>query len=615
MISIREQLAEEIHKAAVSLLNENGLSWPENKQVLVEQPARMEHGDYASNIAMQLASTLRRSPMQIATSLKERLESWPIIAQVDVVAPGFLNFFLDWKKWAQFVEEEKKDRKVTPSQKIVIEHTSINPNKAAHIGHLRNSCIGDTLARLYRRAGYQVEVHNYIDDLGNQVADTVAGLLYYPIKGEYKRFGDFCWDLYAQVNKEEGWLEERREAILQALEEGENNIAWTGLLVAEKILREHLEDMAAFGIDYDLLVWESDILREGFWAAAFEKLRHSPLFVKEETGPYAGCYVLKQPDTEGEGEQNPDKVLVRSNGILTYTAKDIAYHLWKFGLLDKDFRYTQFAANLWRSDQHGEERSFGAADQVLNVIDHRQEYPQRMVKLALQTLGYEKEAANLHHVSYGVVSLSPETAEKLGVDTSDGRSAYPMSGRQGIGVKVSDLLEQMEETVERVRPRKEGISSREIAAAAIRYYLLRFNLTTEIVFDLDRAADLHGNSGVYLMYQHARASKLLEGISEEELNKVPSTFPEDLLEAERALLRHIANWPDTLDQIIKEINIPLLTGYAYQLASLFSSFYNAAPVLKADEEVKAFRLWLVGKTKSILKEALELIGIPAPTEM
>lgn len=614
MKSIRNQLAEEIRLAAASLLTEEGHLWPEKLEVRVEQPARMEHGDYATNIAMQLASILRRAPLKIAESLQKRLEDHNLIAQVDVVAPGFLNFFLDWKEWALFAEQEAA-AVVEREEKIVIEHTSINPNKAAHIGHLRNSCIGDTLARLFRRVGYQVEVHNYIDDLGNQVADTVAGMLHFPMEGEYTRFGDFCWDLYAQVNRQEGWLEQHRERILKALEKGENNIAWTGALVAEKIVREHLEDMADFGIGYNLLVWESDIVREGFWLAAFDQLQHSPLFVKEESGTYAGCYVLKQPGAEEEGEQNPDKVLVRSNGILTYTAKDIAYHLWKFGLLEKDFQYRSFAEGLWRSDKKGEKRPFGSADQVLNVIDHRQEYPQRMVQLALHTLGYEKEANNLHHVSYGVVSLSPETAERLGVDTSDGKSAYPMSGRQGIGVKVSDLLKRMEETVEELRPRKEGISSREIAAAAIRYYLLRFNLMTEIVFDLDRAADLHGNSGVYLMYQHARASKILQSGGKGQPIETPAVFPSQLLPAERALLRHLADWPDILEQAREELNIPLLTGYAYQLASLFSSFYNAAPVLKEAEPVRLFRLWLVERTQKVLADGLELIGLPAPQEM
>ncbi|MBE3583825.1 MAG: hypothetical protein IMX01_06895 [Limnochordaceae bacterium] len=424
----------------------------------------------------------------------------------------------------------------------------------------------------------------------------------------------------------------------------------------------------------------------GFWAAAFEKLKQSPLFVKETEGKYAGCWVLKQPPAaaeqtvlskplepleatapnvsapererglataDGEGargackerqegepdgggedsEYNPDKVLVRSNGVLTYTAKDIAYHLWKFGLLGQDFLYRPFEDGIWTTAEQGEPGSFGRAKRVLNVIDKRQEYPQAMVRLALQALGFAEEASQLHHVSYGVVSLSPATAARLGIDISEGKSSYPMSGRQGIGIKVSDLLAQMEATVEAVRPRKEGISSRQVAAAAIRYFLLRFNLLTEIVFDFDQAADLHGNSGVYLMYQHARAAKILRDggwaaaaaltptalaspLSGDGTSALPTPqVPSDLLPEERALLRHLADWPDTLEQAAAELNVTLLTTYAFELASLFSTFYDAAPVLKAPEPLRTFRMWVVARTRLTLADVLNVLGLPAPDQM
>ncbi len=625
MRSVMGYMSGEIEKRVAALLSEEGYAWPEPRSVTVEQPSRMEHGDLATNVAMKLAPVLRRSPLSIAEALKPHLESIPLVDRVEVAPPGFLNFFLDWNEWAAFSEKDDPSHDRF-QKKVVVEHTSINPNKAAHIGHLRNSCIGDTLARMLKRIGYRVEVHNYIDDLGNQVADTVAGLLDISLQGDYDRFGDYCWDIYTRVHRSTGdeQLKRRRAEILHALEEGNNNIAWIGTLVAEKIVHEHLEDMARFGIGYDLLVWESDILREGFWAAAFEKLKQSPLFRRETEGPLAGCWVLKQPDAgeKGAEELNPDKVLVRSNGVLTYTAKDIAYHLWKFGLLDKDFRYRPFAGDLWTSSRTGESRPFGKANRVLNVIDRRQEYPQRMVKVALETLGFEEEAANLHHISYGVVSLSPATAAQLGIDTTDGRPAYPMSGRQGIGIKINELLDRMEAAVEAVRPQKEGIPSREIAAAAIRYYLLRFNLGKEIVFDIDQAVDLQGNSGVYLMYQHARASAILrEGEAllkdvayRSQRDRAPAV-PENLSPSERALLRHLALWPDTLETATEELNPTAITAYTYELASLFSSFYNACPVLRSPEPLRSFRLWLTARTRSTLADALHVIGLPAPERM
>lgn len=616
---IRTLLAGQIRAAAEALLAEAGQPWPPGLAVQVEQPKLLEHGDYATNLALLLARPLRRAPVQIARELQDRLARVPLIARVEVAGPGFLNFFLNWAEWGAMARPPAPPPE-RRQQKVVVEHTSINPNKAAHVGHLRNSCIGDTLSRLLRRTGYKVEVHNYIDDLGNQVADTVVGILHVPTPGTYRRFGDFCWDVYARVNqayREDEALRSQRAETLHALEAGDNNTAWVGSLVAERIVREHTEEMTQFGIDYDLLVWESNIVREGFWAAAFALLQRSPLFVKETEGKLAGCWVLKQPGAEGSDEEhNPDKVLVRSNGVLTYTAKDIAYHLWKFGLLGKDFKYRKFAGGLWTSSREGVRKPFGRAQRVLNVIDKRQEYPQAMVKLALQTLGFAAAAANLHHVGYGVVSLSPATAARLGLDTSEGRASYAMSGRQGIGIKVSDLLDQMEQTIDRERARKAGLSSRAIAAGAIRYYLLRFNLGTEIVFDIDSALDIRGNTGPYAMYAHARAAGILRraGASETQVPPLPA-LPAALAATERALMRHIADWPDTLEQAAADLSPTILTNYLYDLATLYNQFYEAAPVLKAAEPERSFRLWLTAVARATLADGLEVLGLPAPHRM
>ncbi|HEX2184145.1 MAG TPA: arginine--tRNA ligase, partial [Chloroflexota bacterium] len=555
-----------------------------------------------------------------------RIGRVPGIARSEVAPPGHLNLFMDWSRWASsgraWTAPDAPDR---ARVKVLIEHTSINPNKAAHVGHLRNACIGDTLCRLFRRLGYSVEVCNYVDDLGNQVADTVVGLLHLPLEGSYRRFGDFCWDVYAGVNAayQAGRLApERRQEVLEAVEAGRGNVAWIAAVMTERLVREHLEDMAEFGVTYDLLVWERDIIRQGFWKVAFARLRESPLLQLETEGKYAGCWVLKQPGSDSEaagaahGEGfNPDKVLVRSNGLPTYTAKDIAYHLWEFGRLGADFRYRKFAEWVWSSAESGEARPFGRADRVLNVVDRRQEYVLEMVRLALQTLGLEDAAANLHHVRYGVVTLTPPTAARLGVDVSDGRSTYPMAGRQGIGIKVSDLLEHMTATVDAQRPRREGISSREVAAGAIRYHLLRFNLMTEIALDLDQAADLHGNSGVYLMYQHARAAKIRRDAGAAAPGEAAPPFPGQPLDCERLLLRHLASWPETLEQAAAELNVTLLAGYAYDLAWLFSRFYEEAPVLSAAEPLRSFRLWLVSRCQETLADALQVIGLPAPDAM
>ncbi|MFC3748164.1 arginine--tRNA ligase [Paenibacillus sp. GCM10012306] len=617
---IRDSLEQSVREVCLTL----GVPYT-GGPIPIEQPASLEHGDYASSIALQLAKTLRKAPMIIAGLIKDTFEQQGacsgLIREVAVAAPGFVNLYIHWPTWAQhsFVLPELSN------EKIVVEHTSINPNKAAHIGHLRNSCIGDTLVRVLRRTGKQVEVHNYVDDLGNQLADTVVGLQNIPLEGEYVRFGDYCWDIYSQINKayalEPGMVEKRSET-LHALEEGRGNTAWLGNLVAERIVREHVEEMKGFGIDYDLLVWESSIVREGFWAAAFDRLSQTSAFVQETEGKLAGCWVLKQGtgETAEEGTENgeyhQDKVLVRSNGILTYTAKDIAYHLWKFGLLDKDFAYSEFAAGLWTTGLTGQSMPYGQADAVINVIDHRQEYPQLMVKQALQVLGYPEQAEKLYHVSYGVVSLSPASAAELGIDISDGKNSYAMSGRQGIGVKVANLISLMEETIEESRSDKSGLSSRIIAHAAIRYYLLRFNLGTEIVFDFRQATEISGNTGVYLMYTFARAGSVLgkaeaAGITVNAAAPFPST-PEA---AELALLRHLSAWTDTLHEAAQELAPNLICTYAHTLATLFNNFYSQCPILKGEEDSIRFRVWLTGKFQATLGDALNVLGLPAPNRM
>lgn len=622
---ISRSMKKHLKTTVQQVLSRLGHSVEELPDIVIERPARAEHGDYSTNIAMQLAKTLRQPPLQIAALLKNELEQTGrmegLFHQIETAPPGFLNFHLDWNEWA------RKDFLLPQAvrEKVVIEHTSINPNKSAHIGHLRNACIGDSLARLLKRAGYQVEVHNYIDDLGNQLADTVVGLLHVDHQAAHVRFGDFCWDIYSNVNKEyedQPSLLEQRTKVLQALEAGDGNLAWVGLLTAERIVREHLEEMKAFGIDYDLLVWESNIVREGFWDTAFRLLQQTALFQKETSGKLEGCWVLKQPaaeDVEPEAEHQADKVLVRSNGILTYTAKDIAYHLWKFGVLGNDFKYKPFADGLWTTRADGVTADYGKADLVVNVIDHRQAYPQAMVKQALEALGFTTQAEKLRHVGYGVVSLSPAAARELGLDTSDGKASYAMSGRQGIGIKVSELLDRMETQIDAKRSDSEGLSSRRIAAAAIRYYLLRFALPTEVVFDIQQATETTGNTGVYLMYAHARAASILAKAQADGIPRAESLqLPEDIAPQDRAehvLLRQIAAWPDTLGTACEELSPTPICHYAYELATLFNHFYTACPILKAEPERQTYRLWLTAKFKETIAEVLEVIGLPAPDRM
>ncbi|MEK8129951.1 DALR anticodon-binding domain-containing protein [Paenibacillus filicis] len=465
-------------------------------------------------------------------------------------------------------------------------------------------------------------MHNYIDDLGNQLADTLVAMKQVRTEDSYVRFGDYCWDIYAGVNQayqETPELLEERVRVLHELEAGEAGTSWLGLLVAERIVREHLEEMGQFGIGYDVLVWESRIVREGFWSKAFELLQGTSVFRQETEGRLAGCWVLKQAgsgeEKRGEEDYQTDKVLVRSNGILTYTAKDIAYHLWKFGLLGRDFSYRLFAPGLWTTAADGFPRpELGRADLVINVIDQRQEYPQEMVRQALLALGYEGQAERLEHVSYGVVSLSPGTAEGLGVNTSEGKRSYPMSGRQGIGVRIGDFLQRMEGVVEGRRSRASGLSSREIAAASIRYYLLRFHMQTEVIFDLDQAAEISGNTGVYLLYAYARACSILSKAGPGAAS-ASSAIPAGAEPQEYALLRHLLYWPEVLEKAARELAPHLLCTYAYELSGLFNHFYAACPILQEQEPLRSFRLQLTEGYRTTMRDALDVLGLPAPEEL
>ncbi|MFD2880365.1 arginine--tRNA ligase [Paenibacillus rhizoplanae] len=361
---IQESLKQSVHTIALTL----GVPAIAEVNVALEQPASADHGDYSSNIAMQLARPLRKAPLAIAGLIVAELEAsgsvQGLVLRTEVAGPGFINMYLDWEAWAR-AKGNFTLPKGAEGLKVIVEHTSVNPNKSLHIGHLRNSCIGDALVRVLRATGHTVEVHNYVDDLGNQLADTVAGLLNVPLEGAHVRFGDYCWDIYAEINKtyaQQPEMVQKRTEILHALEEGHGNTAWIGNLVAGQIVKEHVEEMRGFGIDYDLLVWESSILKEGFWSSAFELLSQTEIFVQETEGKLAGCWILKQPadDTapDTQEEHQKDKVLVRSNGILTYTAKDIAYHLWKFGLLEKDFSYSEFQSGLWTTGLSGQALPF-----------------------------------------------------------------------------------------------------------------------------------------------------------------------------------------------------------------------------------------------------------------
>ena len=609
-----------------------------------DAPPNPSFGDLSTPVCLKLAKVLRRNPLDIAQDLATALQ--PLLPKavdtLSVTPPGYVNLQYDYTFLAsQLLKQQTEQATPTPNKgKVVIEHTNINPNKAAHIGHLRNSCLGDTLARLLRAVGYVVEVQNYIDDTGTAVADIVVGMEVLNLAWDENKetFDYFCWDLYTAINEHyahEPELKELQRKVLHDIETGNNPVAVKAKEISTQIVDCHLRTMARFGVFYQLLTWESDILHLGFWKHAFAHLKNNDGLVLETSGPNAGCWVVKLDDVEGfSNMENPDKVLVRSNGTATYVAKDIAYQMWKFGVLGLDFQYRPFMMQqngelLETSDTYcGEERNcYGRADKVINVIDIRQKYLQDVLRVSLNKLGFVKEANNSVHFGYEVVALSAAAAKELGVtvDEADEKGIYAMAGRKGIGVKADDLVDRViakatEEVAKRHAentPEENAALGEQIAIAAIRYYMIRYNMNSLIVFDFAEALNMQGNTGPYLQYAHARANNILERAKSNgafPVYEVPQGY--SLTAPEKQLIRLLYELPEAVERAAEGLAPSVMTEYVYQLASAFMSFYETTPVMNAENEtLRGFRLGLVDCYRRELKESLNLLGIPAPTRM
>ncbi len=623
--------------------------------------AQASFGDYSMPVMPWTGKNkLGRPPLQIAEALKTILHDMRIssIEEITVTKPGYINFSLNRSEVGKAIIERVVEagpdyghNDVGIGSKVIVEHTAINSNKAAHVGHLRNSCIGDTVVRMLRSQGYQVEAENYIDDSGVQVADVVVGFMLLQ-KGQLQlpggnmqlpdeSFDYFCSRVYVAVVRAydtQPELKDLRKTVLHAIEHGEEPESgpdYPALAsdLSHQIVLAHLKTMGRLNISYDLLTWESAILGAGLWQRTFDILRESNLIEKPETGPAAGCWILPFGDEEGQSEENErmqDKILVRSDGTATYTAKDISNQLWKFGLVDDkmgvDFHYIPWGVQhdgrvLWSmrtpkgvtaTKEEADPKRFGHAQKAINVIDVRQSYPQQVVYESLRRLGFPEQANNSTHISYEVVTLSKATAASLGIDTSDGRSFYAMSGRKGIEIKADDLIN---EAVRRMQEAKADLPEETasiLAASAIRYFMIRFGLQQIIALDIDEALRPNGDTGVYLQYAYARANSIQRRLQEAgyEIPDFLINLPEHLEQSEWELLRHIDAYPRKLAEASKSLVPSTLSTYVYELAAHFSDFYeHTPPILKeSNEHIKAFRASLVRATVQTMDNALRVLG-------
>ncbi|HEY3162548.1 MAG TPA: arginine--tRNA ligase, partial [Vicinamibacterales bacterium] len=602
------------------------------------------------------------------------------------------NLFLDRGAFLAERLAQASDRPTAAPDKVIVEHTAINPNKAAHIGHLRNSALGDTLVRVLRFRGTPVEVQNYIDDTGVQVADVVVGFRVLEGKtleqirqtADTTRFDYYCWDLYARVTE---WYEadkarlDTRAKTLHDIEHGGNENAEIAAFAADRIVRCHPKTMGRMNVDYDLLTWEGDILRLKFWAQAFEVLKAKGAVYLATEGRLAGCWVMpiqedleanpkaqtpnpksqepngsripdpgSRPGDEAEGEER-EKVIVRSNGVVTYVGKDIAYQFWKLGLLGKDFHYRVFERRsqgpLWATCTTGGESGhpmFGGAAYVYNVIDVRQSYLQKLLKQALIAVGHPEGADRSHHFSYEMVALSHATAQELGYapapDSEEARRPFvEVSGRKGLGVKADDLLDTLIRsagTEVGTRNPELGEAERQriahtIAIAAVRYFMIKFSRGKVIAFDLAEALSFEGESGPYIQYAVVRANNIFQklqqrdGLDEASIVKALADTPADELDGANghelwSLVLDASRLDEVVEQVVRTLEFSVLAKYAFSLAQAFSAFYNLPPARSSilNETNAAAQRWRAAGViyvRNQLRTALDLMGVQVPPRM
>jgi arginyl-tRNA synthetase len=671
-------LSNRLREALVRHIQEH---YSVSMDVVLDRPPKIEMGEAASPVCFELAKRLKKAPRILAQEIATKLGKVEGVARIEVAGAGYLNAYFDRAAfWNAASSSQATAHSFTPSPegplprrkisgKVIVEHTSINPNKAAHIGHVRNAVLGDTMARILRHAGHSVQVQNYIDNTGVQVADVVIGFLdmerLSPVSVKMAamepRFDYYCWDLYAKAThyfeEDKARAAELRGRTLKAIEEDRGEEAEVAQVVADAVVSLHLKTMARLGIAYDLLARESEILHLKFWDAAFEKLKSAGVIQLATTGKMTGCWIIpwkeeeksssengaKEKTEEDDEENFQDKIIVRSNGTVTYVGKDIAYQLWKFGLLGKDFNYRQWpnvpegetvwATTTLKSDPAAPHFAEPAIA-VYNVIDSRQAYVQDVVAEALRRLGHTQAAAKSIHLSYAFVVLTPRCAAEMGYELTPEEAKLPfiqVSGRKGFGVKADDLLDKLEDaTFAEVHERHVDMdddsqkrTAHAIAVGALRFFLLKFTRNAIIAFDFKDALSFEGETGPYCQYAVVR----IRGIRRkgEEAGATNVAVTKETVAALFAgpegnglweLLLSVGSLDRAVEAAIGAQEPAFIAKYAFQLAQEFNNFYHKHHILnEADEQKRAFLLRLTELVEARLVETLQLLGIEAPEKM
>ena len=625
-----QSIIEEIENNLKKILDELSIS-DVSFSVEVAKPG---FGDVSSNIAFLLAKKLQKSPKDITQMLSEKYSQCTsiLVLKTEAHPSGYLNFFADWTKLSKLILSESYldtfgNVDIGNNSNIIVEHTSVNPNKALHIGHIRNIVVGDTVSRILNKANYKVNVLNYIDDSGLQVADIIVGFKHFGFDEEPpngKKFDHYCGDdVYVKTTQKyelDSSLEEIRKNTLKELEDGNSETAAFGDLITRKVLAGQLQTCWNLNVSYDCLNFESQIIRSGLWSKIFEKLKEMSLIEFENEGKNAQCWVIR-----GDGKEE-DKVIVRSNGTATYIAKDIPYAAWKLGLLDDPFYYQKYDATqpnsktLWQTslnDTNTTAQNF-TAQKVVTVIDSRQERLQKIITVLMEK--FNSIPDSYVHLGYESVTLSSDTAKTLGLDT-DGKQAQ-MSGRKGLYVSADSVCELLKQKIiEETKKRHPEMGDSEIEKIAqsvsigtLRYEMIKQDLDKIITFDLAKSLSLEGDTAPYLQYAYARASRILEKSGIKPTTDVDFSLLQE--KSELDLVKTIGLFNLQVRDAANNFAPKVIARYCHDLAVAFNSFYEHVKVLDSDNDaLKSSRVCLVNSFNLTLEKALDLLGIDSPTRM
>jgi len=645
MIRYKAKLKEKIRQVLMD-------QYPLNESMLeISYAPQAKMGDLALPFPFQLAKEMKRQPRELAMEIIPLLSDLPGVDKIEVAGPGFINLFLNRRDFFLLQIASLDEQTFQPEErKVIIEHTNINPNKAAHVGHLRNAVLGDTLGRCLKYKRENVEIQNYIDDTGIQVVDVTFGFMdmekmdLADIQNMEGKFDYYCWDLYTRVStylEEHPEAQSRKSAILRKIEEGKNPEAEIAEHISRRILKAHLKTMKRINVSYDVLPCESSILGRQFWDKAYSLLKEKGAIYLVDEGVNRDCWVMKLED-----DKERQKIIVRSDGTVTYVGKDIAYQLWKFGLLEKDFFYEPFTEDndrpIWISTAEPKEHApaFGDGTLVYNVIDTRQSYLQKIVVQGLKSLGYHDQAKKSIHFSYEMVALSPKSLNELGQKVSaedKERDFLEVSGRKGLGVKADDLLDRLEQKafleVEKrnqdLLPEKRRLIARQIASGALRYFMLKFARNSIIVFDFEEALSFEGETGPYLQYSLVRINSIFRKLREREhfavkdlktlgleqnilINMLAEQEQEDFWE----LIFYASQFEEEIQHSVRSLEFSHLAKFAFNLCQKFNAYYHKYSILaEKDENTKSLRIWTIQYVREVLAIVLSLMGIPQPERM